>query len=674
MPAADQPSTVQVAPADTTSDVIEVMGKRADTTLDIDRRTYEVRETAQAVQKNALQLLRGLPAVTVTPDDSLLVLGAGITTIYVDGRPFLGDMHQFLRSLHGSDIARIEVITNPSAQFSSEGVGGVINLILRKTQEEGLSGNASFEAGSSGFGLLDTTLNYRQRDWSYQLKASGNVGRMLRRTLHETRSVQTEEGASATVNREDGLVTYDGTDGRVMAKVTYDLDAKTSLSGQVRGGGGHDVTVSTLDFTAITSDFAPFAQHTRLDSYGAFVDGQLSLAHTGTKKGEAVNASVQFFKSTRLHDVTRSRYSDGRWYAIELEHPAYSIDAKLDWKHPMATGQTLSTGASSHVDGISQDYAFTSNDPASLGNDTRSSYEARSSTVAGYATFQQSLGRLTLAPGLRGETNIRRIASPGEETLRLDRAKLFPSFHASYKAGEALQLQASYSKRIERVPLDYLASYGAVMDANTIFQGNPELKDESVDSYELGLQFRPGKIEASATLYLRQTGQLWNESYSLNSAGTSVYTYMNAGSRTSAGGQFDLALPLFKRLRVNASANLFDERVPVDAEDAASMLHTLRYSTNGTLEWTARDRGSIPGDMAQLQWSWNSAAREYQIRKEAWYDASVAYTHNFSKSLSITGTFRYSGASRQRLVAPLVEEATSRRRSPQFQVKIYKTL
>ncbi|MED5545239.1 MAG: TonB-dependent receptor [Pseudomonadota bacterium] len=626
------------------------------------------------MQKNALQLLRGLPAVTVTPDESLLVLGAGVTTIYVDGRPFLGDIRQFLRSLHGSDIARIEVITNPSAQFSAEGAGGVINLVLRKTQEEGLSGNASYEASSWGLGLLDTTLNYRHADWTYQLKASGNIGRRLRRTHHDTRSVRPEEGAQATANREDGLATYDGTDGRVTAKVTYDLDAKTSLSGQLRGGGGHDVTVNRLEFSAITPDFAPFSQHTRLDSYGAFLDGQLSLAHTGTTKGEAVNASVQFFKSTQLHDMTQARFSDGRRYAIDLKPPAYSIDAKLDWKHPMATGQILSTGTSWHVDGISQDYAFTSNDAASLGADTRATYEARSSTVAAYATFQQDLGRLTLAPGLRGETNLRRITSPGDEPLRLDRTKLFPSFHANYNASKTLQLQASYSKRIERVPLDYLAPYSAVQDVNTVFEGNSELKDQSIDSYELGVQFRPGKIEASATLYLRETSQLWNESYSVNIAGNSVYTYINAGSRTSAGGQFDLALPLPEGFKVQASANLFDERSLVDGGKATRVLHMLRYSTNGTLEWSARDRGTIPGDVAQLQWSWNSASREYQIRKGSWYDASVAYTHNFSKTMSITGTFRFSGVSQYRLVAPLAEETTRRQRTPEFQLKLYKTL
>lgn len=85
------------------------------------------------------------------------------------------------------------------------------------------------------------------------------------------------------------------------------------------------------------------------------------------------------------------------------------------------------------------------------------------------------------------------------------------------------------------------------------------------------------------------------------------------------------------------------------------------------------DRRSTPGDVAQLQLSWNRAARECKIRMEARYNASVAFTHKFSKTMPITRTFRYSGASRQRLVVPLVEEATSRRRPSQFQIKIYKT-
>ena len=54
-------------------------------------------------------------------------------TILVDGKPsslFEGDNKgQALQSLQASTIERVEVITNPSAEFRADGSGGVINLI-----------------------------------------------------------------------------------------------------------------------------------------------------------------------------------------------------------------------------------------------------------------------------------------------------------------------------------------------------------------------------------------------------------------------------------------------------------------------------------------------------------------------------------------------------------------
>lgn len=674
MPAVDPPSTLQAPPVADSSDVIEVIGKRADTTLEIDRRTFQIRETTHSAQKEAIQLLRGLPAVTVTPDDRILILGSGISRLYVDGRPYLGDVSQYLRTLHGSDIERIEVITNPSAQFSSEGAGGVINLVLRKTQDEGLSGNASLEETSYGFGLVDTTLNYKHGDWTYQLKASGNLGPMTRRSYRKTRSVTGQDGASPTINREDGGYAYDGTDGRLTGKATYKLDSRTSLSAQLTGGGGRDIATSKIDYTAVTSDFTPFSEHRRLDSRASFLTGEINLDHQGEKDGEALNASVQFYANPKVHDVTSARYDDGRHYRIDLRKPTHSIDVKLDWKQPVASGQLLSLGSSWSVDGTSQDYAFSSNDSASLGTDTSDSYSARSSTLAAYGSFQQTLGALTLAPGLRGEANTRRISSPGLQDVALDRARLFPSFHASLKANKRLQFAASYSKRIDRVPLEYLRPYTSVEEVYTAFEGNPALKDQSTDSYELSARFHPGRIEASATLYMRHTRRLWSRSYAVNAAGTSVYTYVNSGSSWNSGGQFDLGLPLLKRVKAQASVNLFDARTPVDTDEGSNTLHTFRYTTNGTLEWTGKDRGSTPGDIAQVQWSYNSASREYQIRKSAWYDLTVSFTHSFDRTLSLSGTFRYAGPVRQRLLAPSVGEVTSRQRTPEFRLKLHKTL
>jgi hypothetical protein len=674
MPVADLPPLLATAPAEETTDVIEVIAGRTNTTLKIDRRTYEVRETPHSAQKDAFQLLRGLPAVTVTPDNRVLILGAGLTKIYVDGRPYLGDVGQYLRTLHGSDIERIEVITNPSAQFSSEGGGGVINLVLRTTRSKGLSGNASLEQSSYGNGLFDTTLNYRATDWSYELKGGGNIGAMARRKYYVRRSVEADGGIGPIVNLEKGRFNYEGTVGRLSGKATYQLDSRTSLSAQLGGGGGHDMVTDKVRYEAVTRDFVPFSERRRLDSFASYVTGAFNMDSTGKKEGETFNAGVQFYTNPAVHDVTDATLSKGSRYRIEGHTPATSIDTQADWKHPMQPGQLLSLGSSWHLDRTSQDYRFMSDDTASFGPDTSDAFTGRSSTFAAYASFQQTFGALMLAPGLRGEANRRVISGPGGDDVQIRRTDLFPSFHASYKVDKTLEFGASFSRRIDRAPLEYLRPYSVAEDVYTVFQGNPRLRDQSIDAYEVSMQFRPGKIEVGATAYLRETHGLWSKEYSVDNSSFSVYRYVNAGSSWNTGVQFDVSFPIISRVRGSASANLFDDRTPIDAPDGRTTQRNFRYSTNGTVEWNGKDRASIPGDVAQVQWSYNSPSRAYQVREAAWLDLSLAYTHSFDRTLSLSGTFRYAGRTSQRLVAPSIEEWSRRQKIPEIQLKLQKAL
>jgi outer membrane cobalamin receptor len=675
MPVADLPQTTAAVTAGETTDVIEVIGAHSDEALKIDRRTYQVRETQHSAQKSAAQLLRGLPAVTITPDDRLLILGAGISKLYVDGRPYLGDPSIYLRTVHGSDIERIEVITNPSAQFSSEGTGGIINLVLRKNSSEGLTGNASLEQSTYGYGLVDTTLNLKRNDWTYQIKAGGNIGTMARQRYSERRSVRISQNADPTINSENGLFAYYGTVGRLSGQATYKLDSKTSLSAQIGGGGGHDIVTDNVDYLAVTPNFRPFSEKRRVDSLASYVTGEVNLDHRGSKQGETLNATLQFYTNPDVYDVTNAYFSDGRAYRIELRKPSDSLDGQTEWKHPMGRGQILSLGSSWHVDQTSQRYRFVSNDSDGLfGPDNDDAYDGRNRTVSAYASFQQTLGDLTLAPGIRGEANKREISTPGSDDIHINRTDIFPSFHTSYKISKALQISASYSKRIDRAKLDYLRPYRLVEDAYTRVEGNPRLKDQDTNAYEMSVQFRPGKIEANATIYARQTRNLWNRSYAVDASGASVYSYVNAGTMWNSGAQFDLSVPLTTQLKTHTSVNLFDQRSPVDTIEGRVSQRIFRYSTNGTLEWTGKDRDGVPGDVAQLQWSFNSPSQAYQIREASWFDMSAAFTHSFDRSLSLSATFRYAGRTRQSLNAPLVEEISSRQRTPEFQLKLQKTL
>src|SRR4051812_35667876 len=253
--AADSPTVVQPSPTDEQSGLIEVVGTLRDQAQKIDRRTYRVKDNPHSAQADSLQLLRGLPAVTITPDDQIQLLGSPSVAIWIDGRPYLGNAIQYLRTLHGSDIERIEIITNPSAQYSAEGTGGIINFVLRKKKGEGTSGTAIAELSSRGHGYIDATLKTKHGKWTYELHTGGRIGTSTRSTYHKLRSIEETAGGTPTINTEVGAGRSRGMEGEGSAKLTLELSPKTSLSARIIGAAARDIRTDDAKFTGLTSDF-----------------------------------------------------------------------------------------------------------------------------------------------------------------------------------------------------------------------------------------------------------------------------------------------------------------------------------------------------------------------------------------------------------------------------------
>lgn len=657
------------------SDVIEVVATRSDQALKVDRRTYQVNQTPHSVRKDALQLLHGLPAVTITPDDQILLLGTGTPTILVDGRPYAGDSRKYLRTLHGSDIERIEIMTNPSAQFSAEGGGGIINLVLRKQTKSGHSGNASIEASSLGRVQADLTLNGKQGRLGYEITGGGNIGWQSKSDYRRRRSVQAQPSGSEAVIVQNGSSGYRGNDARFNGKITYDLGSRTSISASIGGGGGHDKLLNNADFEILTPSGRSVSEHRVLDSVASFVTAGVNLDHKGTKDGETLSVAAQFYGNPDVRDINSARFSDASSYSTEERKQTREIRMQADWARLIGVGQLLSVGGSWNLNASSFQYRFESQaTDGALGPNIADEYHASSSTLATYATFQQALGKLTVFPGLRMERNVLDVTSLGAMDVKTDRTNFFPTAHLKYVLGKGFDLTASYGKRIDRVPLSYLRPYRSVDDSVTAFQGNPYLRDQSTDSYEINLHYGAGKIDAGAIAYIRETDDLWSKSYSVIGPGTTVYTYVNAGRRRDSGAQLDLSTPLLRRVKANASINLFHQRVPIETGAGRQTDESFRYTMTAGLQWGSPDSGKVPGDVAQLQWTYNGPNRSFQLLERAWYDGTLSYTHSFDRDLSLSGTFHFQAPYRYELSAPLIQEEYSKHRPPEITLKLLKTL
>jgi ferric enterobactin receptor len=72
-----------------------------------------------------------------------------------------------LQQLQGSMIERVEIITNPSARYEAEGMGGVINIVLKKERKEGINGSFDIITGHpTNYGAA-ANVNYRRKNLNF---------------------------------------------------------------------------------------------------------------------------------------------------------------------------------------------------------------------------------------------------------------------------------------------------------------------------------------------------------------------------------------------------------------------------------------------------------------------------------------------------------------------------
>lgn len=675
-PATVQPATNGSQPGDQ-SDVIEVMGTRLDQVQKIDRRSYQVRETPHAAQQDMLQLLRGLPAVTIGQDDQVMLLGSGNVTIMVDGRPIHAlDVAAYLRTLHGSDIERIEIITNPSAQYAAVGTGGIINIVLKKKQHDGVNGSASAEASSFGRGQANASIKSKQGKWTFELQTEGDDGRTYRVTNHMLRSVEPASGAAPTVNTDDYNDSGRVVSGSINGKISYDLDPRTSLSLHSFGGFWHNRDVEDDDFRGLTPDFRSFSEHQESRGQSSYLGAELALDHKGVREGETLKASLQIFGNPQVDQDNIMTLSDGGALSTRRHDGLLFTEAQADWEHPIGKKEILSLGVHWVQQNADYHYLFTGSGDPSLDFSAADAFRGVERTASAYATFQQTIGSWTVMPGLRLEQDNRRISDSRQPDVHVGRTDLFPTFHAEHHFGKSVTLTLSYSRRIDRPGMDQLHPYPMVTGPLSIWEGNANLRDQSTDAWEANLHYRHRKLDVGLILYDRETRGLWSPAYSVNTDGITIATLINAGHSMDRGGELDVSTPLFRHVKVTSSVNLFDRRVPIDAVAGSPSDETVQYTTNSTLEWDGPDHGGKPGDVVQLQVQYSSPSRSYEAYSGSFFIPILTATHSFTRKLSLSATVVGFGPlhSRQQIWAPLLQQyGDMRQRFPEFKLKLLKT-
>lgn len=648
----DPPATAEDEDAEEATEVDEVVvqATRPDIITAADRMIYNVSNDVQAQTGSVADVLRNVPGVEVDLQGNVSLRGDGNVTILVDGRPSAmlrgASRADVLQAMSGSQIERVEVITNPSAAFSPEGSGGVINLVTRTAQPSvtSVGVRASWDGGERGNLSLSGS---RTKDG---LTLSGEVGLRHNVSDFESESTRLRPGATpAATITEESLSTGENTNtfGNARVGADYDLNARDRISGELSyrafdAENDNTQTFERADGNGIVSD-----RYQRLQTGGfsnSNVGGRLSWRRKleGDQHELAADFEVDSSTSERDLDLISTTQVGGEPDFLQRtgsDNQNDSYGFKLDYTRPMGERRLLKIGYEGDLD-IDAFDSFGSRGPdeaslvpiAALTN--RFDYEEW--VHAAYVTYERPFGDLDVQAGLRVEqVDFQLDQITDSISVQRDYLKAYPTLNFGYQMTDSQRLRGGYSRRISRPSPQDLNPYTVYIDPQNLRRGNPDLEPEITDSFELGWQMRKGQTFYAVTAFYRDSsGGVTDVSQDIG-GGVVLTTRENLGESQRTGVEFIVNGRFGPKVTYNASGTVFQNDISIPGIAGGIERSGTSGTARASINWSPTET-----DFFQLNGFYVGEQIQAQSERSSFGMLNIGYRRKFTDSFSmvVTGT------------------------------------
>ena len=115
--------------------------------LKLDKQIFDVGADIVSQGGTANEVLDNVPMVNVSPEGIVSLRGNSSVKVLINGKPSALADNNALQGIAASNIAKVEIMTNPSARFEAEGTAGIINIILKDRRTKNWGGQISSSVG-----------------------------------------------------------------------------------------------------------------------------------------------------------------------------------------------------------------------------------------------------------------------------------------------------------------------------------------------------------------------------------------------------------------------------------------------------------------------------------------------------------------------------------------------
>lgn len=436
-----------------------------------DRTIFDFSEQPSLNSGTVMEGMKKLPGLIVSDVAGMLYQGKQLA-VYMDGRPLnisSNELNSFLEGMPANSVERIEIITQPGAEFPATSGGAIMNIITNKNANKYLtatySGNYSFtnEDKYRSRTANSINLNARNKYFGWQI----NAGQNYRESLMNSNQDNLAFINSDRINRG------------VFAKsaVTIDLGLDRLLLNYdfYKNGGG------TNNLSSGIFQGNPYTQNSDLDS-----ENYRNEAVITYQKKFADKAKKLDFKASYSQADAQFNQEDAPQYQNVLDNSSVMrvSNFRVDYSQPL---KILDEGKVS-LGGLyeKQNYRTLSFNELNL--------DYQKLNAAAYLEFQATLKNVDFILGTRAEdydisgTAYNDTKNRYEDLTNFKKFKFFPNASAQYNFAKQVYFALNYNRKISLPSISVLNPNNTTFSGpNSQSAGNPNLQPSVFDNFEAKL-------------------------------------------------------------------------------------------------------------------------------------------------------------------------------------------
>ena len=432
-----------------------------------DRTIFDFAGQAHLNSGSVLEGLKKLPGLIISEVAGMMYQGKQLD-VFMDGRPLnisSNELNAFLEGMPANAIEKIEIITQPGAEFPATSGGAIINIISSKKAKKYMSATYSSGVNITSYDKLRARFNYclllsaKNSLFGWQL----NLGQSYRESALWSNITKREFNTTTTLSDTDAdrvsrnnfiksAITFDFEKDRLL--FNYDLNYnKTSADTE---GFGEGFISNDASKTNTLRQEAVATYQKRFEDKNKKLDFRFNFAQNDVN----FNLDSRIFNANVLENTYKQDY----------------LNFKIDYSQALKILDEGKVSMGTFVDELSfetQNFGVTNLD-----------YKRR--TASGYLEFQAKYKKFDFIIGGRAEDYRITGNTDTDELIPFKQFRFFPNATIQYNFAPQIFFNMNYNKKIN------LPSTSSLNPNNTNYQnpnieytGNPQLQPTIFDNYEV---------------------------------------------------------------------------------------------------------------------------------------------------------------------------------------------